>query len=461
LIANDNNLIPADDLEAVQSAVLAAALQGDETCRGQLPTLHTGFEEPYRTIAAVLVEQLRGGGFADQHTIRNAIDGQRLARRDANGRLEQLTVQEAIDLVCAGPPVCARQATAYLPILRRQLETKRLSDFKETAAEIVREHGDNPSQLCCRIEALAARQRRSDGFPAEAMLFIPYLQDLVQAQTGASFQGLDSGFPLLNQVTNGLDTGLWVLAAAPSIGKTTFAFQICQYVAARRVPVLFVSLEQSKRELRTKALARLMRMNSRHIARGGLRGDNPEQMANLLQAAKQYFHLARYLTIVDGDDTTNVDTIREVAAAMMARMGATRCLIVLDYLQILQLKRDDAGRVTSPKDRVDLHVSALRRLARDLDSPVLAISAENRAGYGMKKMDVFKESGGIEYSADVAAVMTKDKEGTKAADGRYRVINFNIVKNRNGALAVVKFKFYPERAEFVENGTETPTEDES
>jgi replicative DNA helicase len=120
-------------------------------------------------------------------------------------------------------------------------------------------------------------------------------------------------------------------------------------------------------------------------------------------------------------------------------------------LQILPLGRADAGRVTSAKDRIDLHLSALRRLARRLDSPVMAISSENRAGYGSKQMNVFKESGGIEYSADVAVVMTLDKEATRSAAGQYRVIDLNVVKNRNGAPAVLKFKFYPQRAEFVES----------
>ena len=97
----------------------------------------------------------------------------------------------------------------------------------------------------------------------------------------------------------------------------------------------------------------------------------------------------------------------------------------------------DSGRVTSAKDRIDLHVSALRRLARQLDSPVLAISSENRQGYTSRKLDVFKESGGIEYSADIAIVMTNDKEATRTADGKSRPLSLllrrNIVKNRNGA----------------------------
>ena len=331
------------------------------------------------------------------------------------------------------------------------MEAKRRCDFKEQAQELVSAYGDDPGRLSSEFQSLAAQAQRSGDPPTEALQFFPYFHGLLQIQKGTEFLGLDSGFPLLNQVTNGLDTGLSVVAAAPSNGKTTLAFQMCQQVAEiNKVPVLFVSLEQSANELRTKTLARLAKIDSRHIARGRLRSDNPDHMAQLQRAAECYFNIGRYLTIIEGDESTTIAQIGEIAAAKKANAGATRCFIVVDYLQILPLARADAGRVTSAKDRVDLHVSSLRRMARRLDSPVLVISAENRQGYEAKRLDVFKEAGVIEYSADIAAVMTTDQEATRAAAGKHRVIDFNIVKNRNGKLASVKFKFYPERAEFIE-----------
>ena len=115
-------------------------------------------------------------------------------------------------------------------------------------------------------------------------------------------------------------------------------------------------------------------------------------------------------------------------------------------MQVLPVRQQDGFRASNTKDRVDLHVSALRRLARKLNSPVLAISSENRAGYGQKKLDVFKESGGIEYSADIAMVLTRDKKNAPGADSDYRPMDLNIVKNRNGECGVVKFKFYPKCA---------------
>ena len=394
-----------------------------------------------------------GGGFLDANTILAALGGQKLTRRNADGKTVTLTAQQAIDLICT-TPVHPGQAHAYLPLLRDRLDAQRRAEFRDQVQEAARQYGDEPDRLLRQVEGLVAQARRDQAgaHPPESLRLLPYFQQLMQAQQGTPFLGLDSGFPLLNQVTNGLDTGLWVIAAPPSLGKTTFVWQLCQQAAQlNQVPVLFVTLEQSEGELRVKALARISKLNSRHIARGRLRVDDPQDVLRLRQAMREYFHISRHLTIVAGDDTTTVDAIGEEAGAKMARVGADRCLVAVDYLQILPVDRSDAGRVTSAKDRVDLHVSALRRLARQLDSPVIAISAENRAGYGSRQLDVFKESGGIEYSSDIAAILTQDREKTRAAEGKYRIVDFNIVKNRNGELGVVRFKFYPQRAEFVES----------
>ena len=451
--SDETHFVTAQDIEEFQAVVLAAAIQGDEACRGQLPRLYPGFEEPYRTIASVITEHTLANSFFDQHTLRAALAGKRLSRRDASGRNEELTAHQAVDLIC-NCPVQPGQVDAYLSVLHGQLAAKRRVEFREQVQEVARRCGDDPNLLQREIDTLVTVARRDavGACPSESFRFIPYFQQLTQLQRGTEFLGLDCGFHHLNQVCNGLDTGLFVIAAAPSMGKTTFAWQICQQVAKlNEVPVVYVTLEQSEGELRVKALSRLSKINSRHIARGRLRSDDSGNIDILQQAALEYFRIGQRLTIIAGDDTTTVDKICEVASAKKARHGADSCLVVVDYLQILPLVPTAVVNM-SIKDRVDFHVSALRRMARQLDSPVIAISSVNRTGYNSKWVGAFKESGGIEYSSDIAALMTPDKQAANSAEGKYRVVDLNIVKNRNGERGVVKFKFYPERAEFIESG---------
>src|SRR5262249_29371990 len=146
-------------------------------------------------------------------------------------------------------------------------------------------------------------------------------------------EGLDSGFKHLNHLCNGLTAELFILAAPPAAGKTTLCWQICCEVTARnQVPVLVVSLEQSKEELRAKTLARLSGLNYRHIRRGRLRADDPAEWGRLLAAVKEYAkEVAPYLTVVEGDASTTVAVIRAAAAAKMRQAGADRCLVMVDY----------------------------------------------------------------------------------------------------------------------------------
>ena len=447
----DPHFAPAQDAEELQAVVLAAAIRGDRACREQLPQLLQGFEEPYRTVAAAVLTLAGGGSFIDEATLRAALEGRRLSRRAPGGRPETLTAREAAGLVCA-TPVRDGQAAAYLPLLGERLEARRRAEFRARAVEVAQRCGEDPGRLRREIEDLVGSQAdRGGGRPSELLQFLPYFRGLMELQRGTEFRGLDSGFRHLNQIANGLDAGLWVLAAKPSLGKTTFLWQVCQQVALlNQVPVVFVSMEQSEAELRGKSLSRLSKINGRHIARGRLHACDAESLGRLQRAALDYFRIARHLTIIPGDPSTTVEEIGQAAEAAMARGRADRCLIAVDYLQILPPTPADAARPASVKDRVDLNVSALRQLARRLDSPVVAISSENRAGYNGKHLGVFKESGGIEYSADIAAIMTLHEDGPPSAGCPSRVVDLNIVKNRNGELGRVRFKFYPERAEFLE-----------
>jgi replicative DNA helicase len=283
---------------------------------------------------------------------------------------------------------------------------------------------------------------------------LPYAKELEDRQQGNRFEGLDSGFEHVNYLCNGLGPELIVLAATPAAGKTTLCWQIaCQVAEMNRVPVIFVSLEQSKWDLRAKALARLADVDSRHLLRGRLRSDDTWQWGPVLAAIDADACFARQITVIEGDQTTTVDKIRSVVAEKMQRAAAERALVVVDYLQNLPLALADGPLVKSTKDGVDLHVSALRQMARDLNVAVLCISSENRSGYDSKKMDVFKESGGIEYAADIAAILTTDEKAAPQ-DGSFRPVDINVVKNRNGERGVVKMRFYPDRAKFAEVGRE-------
>ena len=87
---------------------------------------------------------------------------------------------------------------------------------------------------------------------------------------------------------------------------------------------------------------------------------------------------------------------------------------------------------------------------------MIVISSENRAGYGKKNLDVFKESGDIEYSADIAGILASSRE-----EGRKREVTLHIVKQRNGERASIKYTFIPALSVFIEGTKESYQEEDS
>lgn len=446
---------PADDFEVVQATLLSAAVNGDAIALSRLQGLQGALDEPYRTIAAVVHRKHQAGEFINRITLGHCLQSCRLTRRNSQGEAEQLTPEQVVNLLFA-TEVQPGQVDAYLGVVGDRLAEKRQADMQQRVANLTESFSGNLSELIAEVQQMQEQVQRegldiTDVYPDELLELIPYTERLLQQQTGSEFLGLDSGFSHINFICNGLDTGLIILAAKPGAGKTTLVWQVaCQVAEAEQVPVIFVSMEQSKLELRAKVLSRFSRIQYHHILRGRLRSDNQDDRDNLLAAVNRYAPLSRHITIIEGDENTTTNTIMEVARAKMAAAGSSRCLIVVDFLQILPLRSEDSGRVNSTKDRVDFQVSALRRVARQLDSPVIAISSENRAGYDRKDLSVFKESGGIEYSADIAMVLTRSATEDPPANGEYRWLDLNVIKNRNGETGFVRFKFYPRRAEFVE-----------
>lgn len=251
----------------------------------------------------------------------------------------------------------------------------------------------------------------------------------------------------------GLMPGLTVLAAISSLGKTTLLVQIADHIAASGRSVLFVSIEQSARELVAKSVSRLMRASGaekQNLATSQEMYNRKRRAAwsgskaqTFLNACNEYHEsIAPRLRFIEGDGPVSATDIRKAADAMAERDGMAP-VVFIDYLQLLapMSERD------TDKQTADKNVTALRQMARDLNTPVLVISSINRQRYsGAITLDAFKESGGIEYGADVAlglqpagiADKDKDSDAAKAIEeckrASERRCELVVLKNRNGAL---------------------------
>lgn len=356
-------------------------------------------------------------------------------------------------------------ARLYMEKLRRLDEYHALDESGQEylkAIEVVKKKGLNPAEAMPQLLNFLTAHAETTGiirpYAVEAIAAEGFLDALdARRADGRDFLGLDCGFRHLNHVLNGLPDGVIILAGAPSCGKTTLAKQIADTVAeVEKVPVLFYSFEQSAEELRIKSLSRLSSVNSRHIWKG--RAGNLE-WKKVEAAAGEYLQgTGPYLTIIEAGRKDTVEAIRAAAIMAQRKAGGGRVLLVLDYLQIIPAGKEAPDAI---REKIDANLSELRRLSRDLKSPVLVVSSQNREAYKENKpptLAALKESGGIEYSADAVICLWRDKEESERLTEKYKRLTVrveaHVLKNRNGELSKIKLDFTPEWSLFMEKDKE-------
>lgn len=329
-----------------------------------------------------------------------------------------------------------------------------LADLLEDAAEKAARAAAERKEAA-RLDAMRNLRALDPADVAGDIFTLRHPRETVETGLAALDASLDGGLP---------SRGLVVLGAISSTGKTTLAVNLADNLARAGRPVLFVTIEQSAEEIVAKSLSRLISAGARSNGapltasaqailsakqRDIWRRTDPDKEAALLKACEEYSRdIAPRLRIMEAEAQPGVAEIR--AAAVLMADGGPAPVVFVDYLQLLA--PEDAR--DTDKQAVDKNVMALRQAARDLDTCIVAVSSLNRASYAEGvTLEAFKESGAIEYGADVllglqpagmadkvarARAETQKKEAREIvaqhkAQER-RTVEVCILKNRNGRL---------------------------
>lgn len=310
-------------------------------------------------------------------------------------------------------------------------------------------------------KAVQAAMQRASAKPDNVTAYINSLMagEIENFKQGASRK---TGFPNLDEKAGGIYPGLYVLGAVSSLGKTTFIHQMADQMAAAGEHILFFSMEQSRLEMVSKSIARITArtdirsaVTSLSIRGWTMKG---ERLESVLKAASAYTEAVQdRMSVIEGNFNCTVSFIGDYVRRYMEQNNA-KPIVIVDYLQILQGEQRQ-----STKETVDTNVTELKRISRSLDIPVLLISSINRGNYLMPiDFESFKESGGIEYTADVVwglqlsvmqePLFDKDKQikekrekirEAKAANPRK--IDLVCLKNRYGISSYsTSFNYYPQ-----------------
>jgi replicative DNA helicase len=261
------------------------------------------------------------------------------------------------------------------------------------------------------------------------------------SKTDGEMRGIPTGFRDIDSKLAGLQkSDLIILAARPSMGKTSLALDIARNAACKfGKSVGIFSLEMSSQQLVDRLIASESQVDSWKLRTGKIKAD--EDFERIRDALDR---LSTAPIFIDDEPSNNITKMRGVARKLKAEHGLD--LIVVDYLQLMIPKRDSDSLVQQVTD-----ISrSLKALARELDVPVLALSQLNRAVEqrgGRPRLSDLRDSGSIEQDADVVMFIHREDKYDPNSDKK-NVAEILIAKHRNGPVGEAQLYFDETRVTF-------------
>lgn len=259
------------------------------------------------------------------------------------------------------------------------------------------------------------------------------------------YRGIPTGFKQLDNMLSGLQrSDLVILAARPSMGKSSMALDIARHVSVHEnLPVGIFSLEMSKDQLVERLLASQAHVDSWRLRTGKLQDGSTDNDFSRLQGA--IGTLSEAPLYIDDMGATNILQMRAMARRLQSEKGLG--LLIIDYLQLM----DSTNKYATPLQQVTENSRALKSLARELNIPVLVLSqlsrkVEERTPHRPMLSDL-RESGAIEQDADVVLfIYREDKYNENSLEKN--IAEIMVAKHRNGPTGGIKLYFDEQRVSF-------------
>jgi replicative DNA helicase len=343
----------------------------------------------------------------------------------------------------------AANIVAYAEIVRDKAILRQLI---EVGTGIVNDgfqpEGRDSSEILARAEqevfaiAEAGARGRSDFVPVNKAMQEAF--DVLQTRyaNGGGITGLPTGYVEFDELTAGLQpTDLLILAARPSMGKTTLALNMAEYAAMKtKKTVAVFSMEMSASQLALRLISSVGRVNATRLRTGQLEDEDWSRVSSAIRLIKE--------TRIFIDDTPALSPEVLRAKARRLKREHDLGLIVIDYLQLMAVPGNQENRATE----ISEISRGLKALAKELNVPVIALSQLNRSLETRTDkrpvMADLRESGAIEQDADVIVFIYRDEYYNKDASPDKGLAEIIIGKQRNGPTGSLKLKFFGEYTRF-------------
>jgi len=247
--------------------------------------------------------------------------------------------------------------------------------------------------------------------------------------------GVSTGFDNLDEMTSGLQKGdLVIVAARPSMGKTTFAMNLVENALASDVSALVFSMEMPSESITMRMISSLARIDQTRVRTGKLENDDWMRFGATVSI------LNEKKIFIDDTPALSPTEVRARARRVARDLGGSLGLIMVDYLQLMRVPGLESNRV----NEISEISRSLKALAKEMNCPVIALSQLNR---GLEQrpnkrpvMSDLRESGAIEQDADIIMFIYRDEVYNPESQEK-GVAEIIIGKQRNGPIGMAKLAF--------------------
>lgn len=397
------------------------------------------------------------------------------------------SVEDFLNKIIASSAPAMDQVLHYLEMMKEQALKRKLKEISHNIIEYI----DNPVKNDkTSLEAFAsgviknvrdiqrAKATKKIGLVREEMVGI--LKDMERREVEGEIDIIGYSFePMtyLNKALSGFRKGfMYAIAGAPRRGKTTFTLELATRVATlNKIPVLFFTYEQTKKNLTYRLIAKESRLNPGSLQRKKIKSDMIMD-AKFQGGWRKMEEYMDYFHIIEATKEDTIDKIRSYAYNVMQDFNTDDIMIFVDYIQKMPLSRD----YMDEKFKVEEISTELKGLCIELNNPIMTISSLSKEGCMIDAtndaerptMYHCKGSGDLEYDLDSAMIQSKDwgdtrelylqlqhkaeelgKDSTRVP--KVDVVNLYLDKNRDapeGIFSIIQYLFFIEDNKFIELG---------
>ena len=335
----------------------------------------------------------------------------------------------------------------YGHIVERKAILRNLISAAGKIAAVGYEEANDAETAIDRAESIlfeiSTRRRIADFEPLSKLLADAYDRLEYLHEHRGQIIGVPSGLTQLDTLLGGFQASdLIVVAARPSVGKTSLALNIAQHAAVREnKKVAVFSLEMSKQQLALRLLSAEAEINPRGLQSGFIEETDWSKIARVLN------EMYRSPMFIDDTPALTVMELRTKARRLEVEQDGLD-LIVVDYLQLMQ--GSTQSREPNRVQEVSEISRGLKQLARELKVPVIALSQLSRGveqrGSAEPRLSDLRESGSIEQDSDVVVFLYREGEQNMNADTE--IIKAKVAKHRNGPIGEVPLMFRKSNTRF-------------